>query len=256
MGLEPNIPPICVVSSPSDNDIISGTISITGTASDSDGNVLSVEVEIDSGSWNPATGTTSWSYSLDTTTLSDGDHTIFARSYDGENYSTIVSVIVKVNNVNEAPTVIVMSISDGTEVSGATNISGTASDPDGDSELVNVEVKIDSGTWQNATGTTSWIYELDTTSLSNGQHSLYFRSYDGAEYSSIKQLNVTVNNDGDGENGTTTKSLFEELWFWAVIIIVIVALIIAILIIMRKKKGKKPVESEPSNAEPPPPPDL
>ena len=43
-----------------------------------------VEVCIDSGSWWTVTGTTSWTTSWDTTTVSDGSHTISARSKDNE----------------------------------------------------------------------------------------------------------------------------------------------------------------------------
>jgi len=61
--------------------------------------VTQVEVRIDSGSWWTASGTTSWIYSWDTTTVSDGSHTIYARSKDnnGAN-STFAFVIINVSN--------------------------------------------------------------------------------------------------------------------------------------------------------------
>jgi hypothetical protein len=57
-----NGPPTCTVSSPISGATVSGTATISGTATDSDGTVEEVEVKVDSGNWNQATGTSSWSY--------------------------------------------------------------------------------------------------------------------------------------------------------------------------------------------------
>ncbi|MDI6917668.1 MAG: right-handed parallel beta-helix repeat-containing protein [Thermoplasmatales archaeon] len=97
-----NIIPTVAINSPNSGEIVSDTISISGTASDSDGTVQKVQVKIDGSNWADASGTTSWSYSWDTTTVSEGNHTIYARSYDGEDYSTIVSVTVTVSQVSQA----------------------------------------------------------------------------------------------------------------------------------------------------------
>jgi hypothetical protein len=57
------------------------TVTITGTATDAAGQVGGVEVSTDGGStWNPATGTTSWSYNW--TPVSAGTATIQARAVD------------------------------------------------------------------------------------------------------------------------------------------------------------------------------
>ncbi|HEC75825.1 MAG TPA: hypothetical protein ENI33_01015 [Thermoplasmatales archaeon] len=96
-----NNPPSIDITFPSDGATVSGVITITGTASDSDGTVQSVQVKIDSGSWYAASGTTSWSYSWDTTTVSNGAHTIYAKSYDGELYSSIKSVTITVDNPSQ-----------------------------------------------------------------------------------------------------------------------------------------------------------
>jgi len=94
-----NNPPTVSITSPLDGATVSGTIPIQGTASDSDGTVTQVQVKIDSGSWWTASGTTSWSTNFDTTTVSDGSHTIYAQSKDDQGaYSTVDSVTVTVNN--------------------------------------------------------------------------------------------------------------------------------------------------------------
>ena len=101
--LSGNNPPTVSITSPT-GGTVSGTITIQGTASDSDGTVTGVEVRIDGGSWQTASGTTSWSMSWDTTGVSDGSHTIDARSQDNNNaYSTVDSVTVTVDNGGNQP---------------------------------------------------------------------------------------------------------------------------------------------------------
>ena len=59
-------PPVAVITTPTggQNYTVGQNVTITGTASDVGGIVAGVEVSTDGGkTWNPATGTTSWSYS-------------------------------------------------------------------------------------------------------------------------------------------------------------------------------------------------
>ena len=196
--LSGNNPPTVSITSPT-GGTVSGTITIQGTASDSDGTVTGVEVRIDGGSWQTASGTTSWSMSWDTTGVSDGSHTIDARSQDNNNaYSTVDSVTVTVNNGgNNPPTVSITSPTGGT-VSGTITIQGTASDSDG--TVTGVEVRIDGGSWQTASGTTSWSMSWDTTGVSDGSHTIDARSQDNNNaYSTEDSVTVNVNNGGTNQ---------------------------------------------------------
>lgn len=96
-----NLPPICTISSPFSNTTISSRVEISGTSFDTDGIVQKVEIKINNGDWIQVSGTTSWSYNWDTTTVSNGQHLIYARAYDGKDYSSEVSVSVKINNPQE-----------------------------------------------------------------------------------------------------------------------------------------------------------
>ena len=88
---------------PKEGNIYAGTIAIQGTAEDIDGIIELVQVKIDSGSWQTTIGTTSWTYEWNTTTLSDGNYTISARSRDDNaEYSIEESVNVNVDN-NDPP---------------------------------------------------------------------------------------------------------------------------------------------------------
>lgn len=74
-------PPNLIVSTPPTGSTVSGNVTISGTASD-DNAVTSVTVSIDGGAAQTATGTTSWSYVLDSATLQDGIHTVAVRAWD------------------------------------------------------------------------------------------------------------------------------------------------------------------------------
>jgi hypothetical protein len=104
LSIPVNQPPTGTISYLSSGTSINGTIEIYGTASDSDGTIQKVEIKIDNDEWVEVIGTTSWSYDLDTTTLSNGEHTITIRTYDGTNYSNEISIDFEVNNpISEKP---------------------------------------------------------------------------------------------------------------------------------------------------------
>ncbi len=90
--------PECVISMPASGTVVSGSYTVAGISNDADGAVAGVEVKIDDGPWIPVSGTTSWSHEWDTTSVVDGNHTIHARSFDGTDYSDVVSVTVVVDN--------------------------------------------------------------------------------------------------------------------------------------------------------------
>jgi hypothetical protein len=94
-----NYPPRVKIISPEQNDFVTGLINIYGSASDENGNetLTMVEVKIDDKSWENVTGTNYWNYSWNTVIETEGIHTIYARSFDGDLYSnySIVNVTVQ-----------------------------------------------------------------------------------------------------------------------------------------------------------------
>lgn len=92
-------PPLVFLSAPTNGAVISGSFLISGTASDNVA-VQKVEIQLDNGSWVQATGTTSWSLSLNSYNFLNGPHQINARAIDtGGNVSTVSSVAVSFFNV-------------------------------------------------------------------------------------------------------------------------------------------------------------
>src|ERR1017187_782932 len=67
------IPPTVVINSPANGSTVAGTISVSGTAADNVA-VASVQLSIDGGAWLTASGTTSWSFSLNTQNILNGMH--------------------------------------------------------------------------------------------------------------------------------------------------------------------------------------
>ncbi len=240
-----NEKPEVAITSISTGQTLSGSVQVMGSASDPDGDqeLVRVEVSIDGGIWNVAIGTKLWTYYLDTRQFSYGNHTIAARSFDGLVYSNPDSVVVKFDN-NEQPIITVISISNGQTLSDEVDVVGTASDPDGNGTIVQVEVKVDSGNWQNATGTSSWSFMLDTTDLENGDHVLYFRAYDGMEYSTTVAVMVTVDNEivTDCPDGSECGGISSILIWIGLLIVIIVVVLVALLFWARRVRKTEPPE--------------
>jgi hypothetical protein len=90
------------------------------------------------------------------------------------------------------PTVLITSPVNGVTVAGALAVMGTASD---NVAVAKVEVSIDNGGWSIATGTTNWLFSLNTATILNGLHTISARATDGSgNVSTIPSLTVRVIN--------------------------------------------------------------
>lgn len=222
-----NVPPIVNIISPI-SGTVSGNITIRGTAHDLDGDetIESIQVKIDD-EWEYTDGTIDWSFRWDTTTLDDGNYTIFVRAFDGIDYSMIKSVTIYVDNPHKPILTITTEIPD--VVSGTIAIEGSASDVDG--EITKIEIQIDGGEWKEVEGTKDWSYKLDTTKLSDGEHTIKVRVYDDEGEYYIESFDINVNNSG---------------WIpWLILAIAIVLLVIFLIVVgaIKKKKVKSGIES-------------
>src|SRR5438477_6318955 len=90
--------PAISISSPAPGTTVSGTFTLSGVASDA-GGVARVDVQVDSGAFMSASGTTSWSASVGTQAVSNGAHTITARATDTSGNLASTAITVSVNNV-------------------------------------------------------------------------------------------------------------------------------------------------------------
>ena len=103
-----------------------GTITLKGTASDANG-IQSVAISFDNGAtYNDATGTTSWSYVLDTRIVPDGLHSVYIKLLDGYDTPGFAAGLLSVDNT--APTVSLDTPLDGAEGTGSMTAGGRVAD--------------------------------------------------------------------------------------------------------------------------------
>jgi len=100
-----NQPPSVEITFPKPVDWLSKTVNITGTAHDPNGDntIALVQVNLDPyqnpSAWQDASGTTSWTYTWDTTQNADKTYSISVRSRDSSGkYSDVISIPVNVDN--------------------------------------------------------------------------------------------------------------------------------------------------------------
>lgn len=161
-------------------------ITVSGTASVSGSTISQVYVKLNSGSWNPATDTTSWTRSA---TLTEGWNNIQALAIAGNGYSNLSSTI-QVRLDSQRPTVSVTSPASGATLSSNISLSGTATDTG--SGVLSVYYKVDSASWAQATGTNSWSAQ---TTLSSGAHTLLVFARDVALNTSLtSSVSFSVSN--------------------------------------------------------------
>jgi hypothetical protein len=92
---------------------------------------------------------------------------------------------------NQPPSVSFSAPAAGATVGGTTTIRGTAAD---DSGVAKVEVRIDSGAFAPATGTTSWSYAWNTSAVADGSHTVTARVTDSAGLTATASLTLVVTN--------------------------------------------------------------
>jgi hypothetical protein len=133
-----------------------------------------------------------YSASWDTTPVSDGSHTLSAVATDsiGQTGSDSVSVTVA-NNTDSPPSVTITNPADGSTVSSSLSVTANASD---DTGVTQVEFFVDSasiGVDATAPYSTTW----DTTSVSDGAHTLSAVATDDIGQTGSDSVSVTVANN-------------------------------------------------------------
>jgi len=74
-------PPTVSISSPANGATVSGTVTVSGVASDGVA-ISSVQVSVDGGAFANASGTSNWSFALNTNSLANGAHSLSAKVND------------------------------------------------------------------------------------------------------------------------------------------------------------------------------
>jgi len=168
----------------------SPSVTLSGSAIDSDGRVRTVEASVDGGAFGPShvtcgacdTGAATWSFQ---DSLSDGTHHIGIRAIDDDGAVSTASSITVVVDTADAGLSIQSGPADGGSTAAAQpSFSGTAGD--GGSGVDRVTVSVDGGAATNAScvscgsaGSVSWSY-APGHALADGTHVFRFRAVDVA----------------------------------------------------------------------------
>jgi hypothetical protein len=185
-------PPTVAIMSPPIGATVSGTITATATASD-DAGVVGVQFKLDGANLGAETTSPPYSTPWNTITATNGSHTPTAVARDGAgDAATSAAVMVTVSNADTTPpTVAIMSPANGATVSGTITVSATASDNVG---AIGVQFFVDDVALGRELTSAPYTGSWDTTTASNGTHTLAVVARDAADNRSSAAVSVTVFN--------------------------------------------------------------
>ncbi|HET7486611.1 MAG TPA: Ig-like domain-containing protein [Acidimicrobiales bacterium] len=187
------VPPTVSITAPAGGATVSGTVAVSGSASDNVG-VSAVAVAVDGGAWATASGTSSWSWAWSAAGVANGAHTIAARATDAAGNTSTTSATVTVSNPvadTTAPSVAIGAPAAGSTVSGTVAVSGTSSD---NTSVARVDVAVDGGPYATASGTSSWSWSWASSTVANGTHTITARATDTSGNAASASRTVTVSN--------------------------------------------------------------
>src|SRR5437870_2956511 len=186
-------PPAVSMTAPSAGSTVSGTISVSASATDNVG-VVGVQFKLDGANLGAEVTTAPYLVSWNPTLATNGAHNLTAVARDAAgNTATSVAISVTVLNDTTPPTVSVTAPAAGATVGGTITVSASATDDVG---VVGVQFKLDGVNLGSlitaAPYTLAWI----TTTASNGTHTLTAVARDAARNTATSSsVTVTVFND-------------------------------------------------------------
>jgi subtilisin len=159
-------PPTVGISSPTAGATVVGEIDIVALATDDVG-VNQVEFQIDGATFFVDTnGTDGWAVLWDTSLATEGSHTITAIATDTADQQAFHEISVNVDNIDDAPTVLITNPSDGSTVSGSVDITANAADDNG---VTQVEFFVGGASLGvDSDGSNGWSATWDTTGHDDG----------------------------------------------------------------------------------------
>jgi hypothetical protein len=144
--------------------------------------------------WRPYTARLDWNLSA-----GPGEKTVYARFRDANGWESAL-VCDTIRLVLARPSVRIDRPSPNETVRGRLTVSGTASCSEANRSLTGVMVQIDDQGWEDANGTASWSFGVDTKGLANGRHTVRARATDGAADSEAAELSFMVRNSAGGDS--------------------------------------------------------
>jgi len=191
--------PTVSISAPLSGASVWGTVAVTGTSSDNVA-VSRIDSYVD-GILSGSASSSSFAITWNTASSTNGAHTLTVKAYDAAGNIGSASVTVSVNNAasdTTPPTVSLSSPLSGASVSGTIAVQGAASDNLG---VAKVEFYCD-GSLYSTTTSTSFSFSLNTSSLTNGSHTVMVKAYDTSGNSASASRTVSVSNSPAAPDAT------------------------------------------------------
>ena len=189
-------PPVVTMTSPAAGATVTGSVSVSATATDNSGQVASVQFKLDGQNLGAADTTAPYSISWNSAQTANGTHTLEAVASDADGNTATASIQVTVSNAADtvAPVVAMTAPASGATVSGTISVSASATDDSG--QVASVQFKLDGQNLGAADTTAPYSISWNTTQDPNGSHTLSAQASDPAGNSATASIAVTVANDG------------------------------------------------------------
>jgi O-glycosyl hydrolase len=188
--------PIVSLTNPGPGTTVSGTITVSAGAYANAG-ITKVQFKLDGANLGPALSAGPYTYSWNTSTVANGNHTLTAVATDANgNSTTSAPVTVTVSNGVSGPSVSITSPTNGATVSSTITVSANASSSVG---ISSVQFKLDGANLGPALTTSPYTYSWNTTTVGNGSHTLTAVATDTNGISTTSAgVTVSVQNGGTG----------------------------------------------------------
>lgn len=180
--------PSASITAPANNATVSGTVSVTASATD---NVAVTQVEFVLDGVVQATDTTApFAWSWNTATASNGAHALVAYAYDAaSNVGASSTVNVTVSNDTTPPAASITAPANNATVSGTVSVTASATDNVG---VTSVEFLLD-GVVQSTDTTAPYAWSWNAAAATSGAHTLSAKAWDAAGNGGTSPaVNVTV----------------------------------------------------------------
>ena len=187
-----NAAPSVAITAPAAGATVGGTVTVAANASDNLA-VAGVQFKVDGANLGAEDTAAPYSVPWNTTTASDGSHTLTAVVRDtAGNTTTSAAVTVTVSNDTAGPTVAITAPASGATVSGTTTVSATASDNGG---VAGVQFRLDGVNLGAEDTAAPYAVSWNTTTVADGSHTLTAVARDTAGNTTTSAaVTVTVSN--------------------------------------------------------------
>ncbi len=204
-------PPSVSMTAPANGATVSGTVTVSATASDNVG-VASVQFELDGAALGSRQTSAPYSISWDTTSVANGSHSLTAVASDATgNHTTATAVSVTVKNVTQPPpditppSVSMTAPANGATVSGSVSVTADASDNVG---VAGVQFLLDGGALGSEDSSAPYAVNWNTANVSNGTHRLSAVARDtSGNTTTSATVTVTVSNGPPPDTTPPTVSM-------------------------------------------------